>query len=59
MSEVIKNLKSRITMIRQQTLFWDKINGKAVNEYIDCYGNIWMAQSKFGSRVLKSKAENE
>jgi len=48
---IIKNLRSRLTMVRQQTLFYDKVNGKAVNEYTDCFGKKWMAQSKFGFRT--------
>ena len=38
-------------MVRQETLFYDKANGMAVNEYKDCYGHKWMAQSKFGFRT--------
>ena len=51
--KVINNLKSRLTMVRQQTLFYDKVNGKAVNEYVDCFGKKWMAQSRFGMRISK------
>ncbi len=48
---IIKSLRSRLTMVRQQTLFYDKVNGKAVIEYKDCFGKKWMAQSKFGFRT--------
>lgn len=49
--KAIKILKSRLTMVRQQTLFWDKVNGQAVNLYIDCFGKKWIAQSRFGMRI--------
>ena len=38
-------------MKRIDTLFYDKVNGKAVNLYTDCYGVNYMAQSKFGMRL--------
>lgn len=49
--KVIKSIKSRLTMRRQYTLFHDRVNGKAVNLYKDCFGNKWMAQSKLGTRT--------
>lgn len=51
--KALKILKSRLTMVRQQTLFWDKVNGQAVNLYKDCFGKKWMAQSRFGMRISK------
>lgn len=48
-------LKSRLSMVRQKTLFYDKINGQAVCEYKDYYGNKWIAQSKFGFRTSVNK----
>jgi hypothetical protein len=51
--KTLKILKSRLTMVRQQTLFWDKVNGQAVNLYKDCFGEKWMAQSRLGMRISK------
>ena len=51
--KALKILKSRLTMVRIETLFWDKVNGQAVNEYKDCYGKKWMAQSRFGMRISR------
>lgn len=34
-------------------LFYDKCNGRVVYLYQDYYGKKWMAQSRFGCRVLK------
>jgi len=54
--KIIKVIISRLTMVRNQTLFWDKVSRKVVSEYIDYYGNKWMAQSRVGMRVeLKPK----
>lgn len=51
MKELIKTLKSRLSMKREQNLFLDKVNRKVVNLYVDCYGVKWMAKSKFGYRI--------
>lgn len=50
---ISKYAKSRFTMTPTQTLFYDKVNGKAVISYKDCYGKYWMAHSKFGHRVAE------
>lgn len=47
-------LKSRLTMVREETLFWDKVNGQAVNSYKDCFNRKWMAQSRFGMRIARN-----
>jgi hypothetical protein len=52
--KAINILKSRLTMVRQETLFYDKVNGKAVSLYKDCFGKKYMAQSKFGSRLERT-----
>ena len=44
-------IKSRLTMKKVKRLFVDMHDLKAVNEYVDCYGDIFMAQSKFGLRI--------
>ena len=53
----MKWLKSRLSMRLVETLFWDKVNGKAVHLYIDCFGEYYMAQSKFGFRVKQLKQD--
>jgi hypothetical protein len=50
----IETLKSRFTMVRQETLFHDKVNGKAVSLYKDCFGKKYMAQSKFSTRIERT-----
>ena len=49
-----KRLKSKYTMTYKRSLFVDTVNGKMVNEYEDCYQNIFMAQSKLGFRTRKN-----
>ena len=38
-------------------LFMDVVNGRMVNEYIDTYGNKFMAQSVWGVRVQRVKTK--
>jgi len=57
--KIIKVIISRLTMVRNQTLFGDKVSGKVVREYIDYYGNKWMAQSRVGMRVELKPKEDE
>ena len=49
-----KRLKSKYTMTYNRQLFYDSINRRMINEYKDCYGNLFMAQSRLGSRVRKN-----
>lgn len=60
MKKVIKSIISRLSMKEVKTLFWDTVNGMAVNLYIDCYGTEWMAQSKglFSFRIKKLNKTN-
>lgn len=50
----LKHLKSKYTMTYNRQLFLDTVNGRMVNEYKDCYGTLYMAQSRLGWRVLKT-----
>ena len=60
MIKIIKVIISRLTMVRNQTLFWDKVSRRIISEYKDCYGKKWMAQSRFDMRVeLKPKEDGE
>jgi hypothetical protein len=40
-------------MVNIGPLFLDAVNGHIVHEYVDCYGQKFMAQTKFGMRVKK------
>ena len=55
MIQMVRFLKSRFTMKYPRVLFWDRVNGKAVCLYTDCYGIEWMAQSKFGLRTKRKR----
>ena len=59
MIKIIKVIISRLTMVKNQTLFWDGKGGRVVSEYIDCYGKKWMAQSRVGMRVELKPKEDE
>lgn len=55
----MKKLISKLTMKKGRYLLTDIVNGKEVFEYTDYYGDKYMAQSKYGFRVLKSKGVRE
>lgn len=40
---MIKWLKSKFSMKRKSCLFIDKVSGKEVFLYVDCFGVEWMA----------------
>lgn len=46
-------LNSWLTMKRVEHLFTDCVSGKGVWLYRDCYGQEWMADSRFGFRVRR------
>lgn len=50
----LKRINSKYTMTYSRSLFIDTVNGRMVNEYIDCYGVLFMAQSRLGCRILKT-----
>ena len=39
----MKWFKSKLTMKRGQCLFVDMVDGNEVFEYVDCFGQHWMA----------------
>ena len=49
----MKAIKSRLTMKKIQHLFYDRVNGKGVYLYVDCFGEKYMAQLRFGMRLKK------
>jgi len=54
---MFKWIRSRWTMEMKYSLFYDHIEGKNVYLWEDCYGVEWMAQTKYGFRVLYSKGD--
>ncbi len=48
-----KNIKSRLTMVEVGCSFYDSISGDVVKEWVDSYGNRFLAVSRFGFRVKK------
>jgi hypothetical protein len=49
-----KRLKSKYTMTYNRSLFIDTVSGRMVNEYVDCYGHLFMANSRLGWRIKKN-----
>ena len=51
---MLRWIKSWLTMKRTHCLFIDSVSGEEVFEYIDCYGDRWMAGfNRFGFRCQK------
>jgi hypothetical protein len=48
---MIKKIKSRFTMKPTGESFTDIVTWDIVQYWIDCYGDKWMAVSKWGFRV--------
>lgn len=48
---IIKNLKSRMSMRPTGQSFMDVVTWDLVQYWEDCYGDEWMAVSKWGFRV--------
>ena len=46
-----KSLRSRWTMEKTGQSFTDMVNWGVVYYWIDCYGDRWMAEHKWGFRV--------
>jgi L-arabinose isomerase len=44
-------LKSRWSMKQTGNSFRDIVTGDSVRDWVDCYGDKWMAVSKWGFRV--------
>ena len=58
MIEFFKKLRSRFTMQRTKRGFTDIVSGNYVFYWVDCYGDCWMAESRWGHRVLRTDTEN-
>ena len=48
---MIKALKSRLTMKPTGASFMDVVTWDLVQYWEDCYGDKWMAVSKWGTRI--------
>jgi hypothetical protein len=58
--ELIKRIMSRLTMKRQGCAFVDKVDGYEVFNYVDCYGNKWLANWNylFSMRIRKESSND-
>ena len=54
--KIYRPIRSRFTMKKIESLFWDPIGGKAVFLYRDCYETEWMSASKLGHRVKRPRS---
>lgn len=48
---MLKKIRSRLTMVIKDTLFYDHVEHRNVLLWEDCYGQEWMAISKYGFRI--------
>jgi len=48
---MIKNIISRLTMVKLDKSFWDGISKKPVYYWQDCYFDIYLASNRFGDRI--------
>lgn len=52
---MIKAIKSYLSLERIAYAFTDTVSGKVVYYYRDCYGDVWMKESRWGMfRVLSN-----
>ena len=50
---MFKKIRSYFSLTYVMFLFTDIVDGHSVNEYIDCYGDKYMKNSKWGSFSVK------
>ena len=48
---MIKNLISRLTMVKLGKSFWDSVEQQPVYYWRDCYFDRYMATSRWGFRI--------
>tara|TARA_R110000772_G_scaffold95789_3_gene194160 strand:- start:9598 stop:9786 length:189 start_codon:yes stop_codon:yes gene_type:complete len=53
LNQLSRWIQSKTSMVYQRQLFLDIVSGKYVNEYKDCFGTLYMANSPYGFRTLK------
>ena len=44
-------IRSRWTMRKTGNSFTDKVTWNIVYQWVDCYNDVWMAESRWGFRV--------
>lgn len=54
---MIKTIKSYLSLEKIGYAFSDSVSGKAVNYYRDCYGKVWLKDSRWGLFRVLSKTE--
>jgi hypothetical protein len=48
-------IKSRWTMRKTGFAFRDDISWNQVYRWVDCYGDVWLAESRWGFRVKSNE----
>ena len=48
---MIKNIISRLTMIKSRKLIYDPIKKELLYYWTDCYFNEYVAKNRFGTRI--------
>ena len=48
---IIRKIKSRLFFNRYETRFIDTVSGKEVYRIIDCYGDVFLTDGMFGTRM--------
>jgi len=51
---MIKAVKSYFTLQFHYSAFTDVVSGKMVNVYVDCYGDLWLKDSRWSLFKVKS-----
>ena len=42
-------------MRKTGNLFYDSIGGQVIYQWVDCYGDVWLAESRWGFRVKSNE----
>lgn len=48
---MIKNIISRLTMVKSGKLIYDPIKKELLYYWTDCYSNEYVAKNRFGTRI--------
>lgn len=51
---MLKSLKSYFSLVKTGYAFTDTIAGKPIHYYKDCFGDVWLKESRWG--LFKVKA---
>ena len=52
---MIRKIKSYMTLKYLDYAFTDTVSGNSVNYYEDCYGDIWLKESRWGFFAVLSE----